>query len=212
MGKKPEYEKAVIRLMLLHGEKIIRYIGHQVSADWFEHQDLRTFYQDIIERVKEGKSVAIHDYTTREQPFPEWTADILLERYTLSQRHPLASGERKEDVDSVQQVKTALKPLLLHYLKRKRAECSHRLSIGSVPIPSTEPSTPQADPMAPPSGTLSEADRRDLFSVMAQIQAQISELEKTPADRFFPDPKGYREELANMSRTFHYERKRSNNT
>src|SRR5699024_638359 len=51
--KRPNYEKELIRLMLLYGRDMIDFIGTHCVAKHFEVPQLRLFYEDIIERFKE---------------------------------------------------------------------------------------------------------------------------------------------------------------
>ncbi|MGD8427144.1 MAG: DNA primase, partial [Balneolaceae bacterium] len=50
LKKRPNYEKELIRLMLMYGRDMIDYIGSLCNEKQFEDPQLRDFYQDIIQR------------------------------------------------------------------------------------------------------------------------------------------------------------------
>ncbi len=50
--KRPNYEKELIRLMLLYGRDMIDYIGSFCNEQQFEDKELRSFFEDIIDQKR----------------------------------------------------------------------------------------------------------------------------------------------------------------
>lgn len=163
--KKAHYEKEVIRLLLQYGEKMQKFIGHNVGADHFEDEQLRSFYEDIMTRYVEEKEITIDHYSSREKPYPTLLSDILLERYTVSENHAKATGnEFKKDKFPFKIAKSSMKPLRLHFYERKRRELSELLKHGE----------PEA--------------RKKLMKLISNVQKEISKIQKMSAEELFDDP------------------------
>lgn len=163
--KKAHYEKEVIRLLLQYGDKMQKFIGHNVGADHFEDDQLRAFYEDIMTRFVEEKEISIDHYSNREKPYPSLLSDILLERYSVSENHAKATGnEFKKDKFPFKIAKSSMKPLRLHFYERKRRELSELLKEG-------EPET-----------------RKKLMKLISNVQKEISKIQKMSAEELFDDP------------------------
>ncbi|WP_340102974.1 DNA primase [Rhodohalobacter sp. 8-1] len=165
LKKKPHYEKEVIRLLLQYGEKMQKFIGHNVGADHFEDSQLRSFYEDIMTRHVEGKKISIDHYSSREKPYPSLLSDILLERYTVSEsRSNENGGEFKKDRYPYKIAKSSMKPLRLHFYERKRTELSQLLKEGEYET------------------------RKKMMKMISNVQKEISKIQKMSADELFDDP------------------------
>lgn len=183
-AKPPHYEKEIIRLLLQYGEKMRQFIGHNVGEDHFEHKALRNFYSDIMKRHVEGDEISIEHYSNREKPYPSLLGDILLERYSLSDKHAQKTGaEIKRDRNPIKTAKSAMKPLRLYYCERKRKEISNN-------IKSAE----------------GEAKTR-LVHMLSKLQKEITRIQKTGSDELFDDPAFTKDEVAQQDSTFVYKMK-----
>jgi DNA primase len=163
--KRPHYEKEVIRLLLQYGEKMQKFIGHNVGADHFEDEHLRSFYEDIMTRHIEEKEISIEHYASREQPYPSLLSDILLERHTISDsRSKDGDQEFKKDRYPYKTAKSSMKPLRLHFYERKRSELSQLLKEGEYET------------------------RRKMMKMISNVQKEITKIQKLSADELFDDP------------------------
>jgi len=163
--KKPHYEKEVIRLLLQYGEKMQKFIGHNVGAEHFEDDQLRLFYEDIMTRHIENEEISIEHYSSREAPYPSLLSDILLERYTISSSHSkTAADEYKKDKYPFKTAKSSMKPLRLYFFERKRRELSELLKQGKVDA------------------------RQRIMKLISNVQREISKIQNLSADDLFDDP------------------------
>ncbi|MDX1672782.1 MAG: DNA primase [Balneolaceae bacterium] len=164
-GRRPNYEKELIRLMLMYGDDMISYIGSLCNEQQFEDPDLRVFYRDIIDRFKNDEKISVQAYADREHPFPRLVGEIVLERHSVSERHPEKTGVRyKRDKDPYLTAKGALKALKLHYLDRVQIELYNKYN--------------EAE----------EEKRREIMRTMKEVGRQRTFLQQSPLDDLFPDP------------------------
>lgn len=167
--KRPHYEMELIRLMLLYGKDMIEYIGHQCNELLFEDDQLRDFYLDIMSRHQNGEEVSVDHYRYSPPPFPKMLADIMLERYTASERHFEKTGTQfKRDKDPFKTAKSTIKPLKLYYLKRYLKELAEKTK------------------------SVDEEEKKKIIKKQKRTQSEISHIERTAADDLFPD---FRESL-----------------
>ncbi|MDR8390121.1 DNA primase [Aliifodinibius sp. S!AR15-10] len=165
-GKKPNYEKELIRLMLMYDRTMIDYIGSLCNEQQFENEQLKTFYLDIIERYKEEKEVSVQVYADREHPYPQLVGEIVLEEHSVSERHPEKTGVRyKRDKNPYMTAKGALKALKVHYLESLQRELQQKYD----QCETTE-------------------ERKKVMRTMKEVGRQRTLLQKTPPDELFPDP------------------------
>src|SRR6056297_301083 len=162
--KKPHYEKEVIRLLLQYGEKMQKFIGHNVGADHFEDDQLKIFYEDIMTRHIDRKEISIEHYSSRENPFPNLLSDILLERHSISNSHAKAGDDYKKDKYPYKTAKSTMKPLRLHFYERKRRELSELLKQGEYDT------------------------RKKMMKMISNVQKEISKIQNLSADELFDDP------------------------
>jgi DNA primase len=183
--KKPHYEKEIIRLMLQYGERMIKFIGHNIADDHFEDEELREFYKDIIKRHLEDEEVTVQHYTNREKPFPILVGDIVLERYSVSEKYVQKTGnDVKKDRNPFKTAKYSMKPLRLYYLERKRREITERTK-------------------------KSEGEEKSkLMKTMTKLQKEITRIQKISADELFDDPDFLKNDSsASISGKFEYKMK-----
>jgi DNA primase len=182
--KRPHYEMEVIRLMLQYGENMVKFIGHNVAEDHFEDEELRNFYADIIQRHIDQDEVSVEHYSGREQPYPTLLGDILLERYTVSDKHKEKTGnEFKRDKNPYKTAKSSIKPLQLYYFERKRRELSQDIK------------------------SVEGVRKTKLMKSMTKLQKEITRIHKTPADELFEDPEFLKKDPGVMSEKFDYKMK-----
>lgn len=182
--KKPHYEMEVIRLMLRYGENMIRFIGHNVAEDHFEDEELKKFYADIIDRHVKGEKISIDHYTERETPFPTLLADILLERYTLSEKHAEKTGSIfKRDKNPFKTAKSSMKSLHHYFFERKRKSIALDLK--------------KAD----------EDEKVRLMKMLSKVQKEITRIQKTTAEELFEDPDFIKTDPSSKKNGFEYKMK-----
>lgn len=117
----PAYEKELIRLMLVFGNKLIEFIGSYSAEDEFEDPGLRRFYQDIMQVYLKGGKVSVDAYSRREHPYPELVGEIVLDRYWVSELGMKKRGVFiKKDSDPLKTARGALKSLKIRYLEKIR--------------------------------------------------------------------------------------------
>jgi len=163
--KRPNYEKELIRLMLMYSRDMIDYIGSQCNGQQFEDEQLRDFYEDIIQRYKDEKEVSVEVYADREHPYPKLVGEIVLEEHTVSERHPEKIGvQYKKDKNPYRTAKGALKALKIHYLDRLQVELYQRYD--------------QAE----------GEERKKVMKAMKEAGRQRTILQQSPIDELFPDP------------------------
>ncbi|MEX0770524.1 MAG: DNA primase [Balneolaceae bacterium] len=163
--KRPHYEIELIRLMIQYGEKMIDYIGRLCNENLFEDDELRNFYCDIIQRHQEEEEVSVEHYAHREAPYPRLVGDVMLERYSASERHHEKTGARfKRDKDPYKTAKSTIKPLRLHFLKRLLQDLAEKTKTENM------------------------EEKRKYMKMQARTQREISHIERTPADELFPGP------------------------
>lgn len=163
--KRPNFEKELIRLMLMYGRDMIDYIGSHCNEQQFEDAQLQAFYEDIIERYKEEKNVSVEVYADREHPYPQLVGEIVLEEHTVSERHHEKIGiQYKRDKNPYMTAKGALKALKMHYLDRLQLELYERYK--------------QAD----------GEEKKSVMKSMKEAGRQRTILQQSPLDELFPDP------------------------
>lgn len=182
--KRPHYEMEVIRLMLQFGENMIRFIGHNIASDHFEDEELRAFYEDIIQKHVNNEPVTVDHYTERETPFPGLLGDIMLERYTLSEKHAEKTGSVfKRDKNPFKTAKSSMKPLQLYYFERKRRDLANEIK--------------SAD----------DARKSKQMKMLTKVQKEITRIQKTPAEDLFEDPDFLKDKSGTAKGNFEYKMK-----
>lgn len=163
--KRPNYEKELIRLMLMYDRDMIDYIGSQCNEKQFEDPQLREFYSDIIERYKEEEEVSVEHYADREHPYPKLVGEIVLEEHSVSDRHHEKVGvQYKKDKNPYRTAKGALKALKIHYLDRLQVDLYERYN------------NAEGD------------ERKKVMKAMKEAGRQRTILQQSPIDELFPDP------------------------
>lgn len=164
--KRPNYEKELIRLMLMYDRDMIDYIGSYCHGKQFEDEQLREFYDDIIERYKAEEKVSVESYAERGHPYPKLVGEIVLEEHSVSDRHHEVVGvQYKKDKNPYSTAKGALKALKIHYLDRLQRELQHRYR-----------SAQEAE------------ERQKVMKAMKEAGRQRTMLQQSPIDELFPDP------------------------
>ena len=183
--KRPRYEMEIIRLLLTYGEKMQKFIGHNVSEDHFEDEELKEFYSDIMKRHVDDKEISVQHYSNREKPYPSLLGDILLERHSVSEKHAKATGnDHRKDRNPYKTAKSSMKPLRKNFYERKRKELTEELK-----------------------STTGE-DRQTLVKLMTKIQKEISQIEKMSAEELFDDPDFIKKDPEAVHREFQYDMKK----
>lgn len=181
--KKPEYEKELIRLMILYGEKMVEYICSLTNDRLFEDAELRDFYMDIVQRYKNKEPITIEVYSAKPDPFPRLVGDILLEQYTASERHNEKIGLRyQKDKNPFLNAKSTIKILELSFFKRKREELAERYKVADL------------------------EEKKRIIQIQADIQSKIGRRETTDSDDLYPDPEHLSTDAVN-DKVFEYKMK-----
>ncbi|SMO68424.1 DNA primase [Fodinibius sediminis] len=163
--KRPNYEKELIRLMLMYGQEMIDYVGSHCSDKHFEDQQLRVFYEDIIERYKADQEVSVEQYAQADHPYPELVGEVVLEKYSVSDRHHEKVGvQYKKDKNPYRTAKGALKALKVHFLKRLQTELYEQYNAASG------------------------EERKKVMRLMKEAGRRRTRIQQSPIDELFPDP------------------------
>lgn len=184
-GSPPKYELEMIRLLLVYGEQMRRFVGHTIGEDHFEDDLLKLFFRDIMKRQIEGSEISVDHYMDRESPFPSLLADILVEQHTVSKGlAKVTGGVYQKDRNPVRTAKATLKSLRLAYLQRKREEIPERLKRAG------------------------KEERQKLIEINTRIQKEFSRIQKTAADDLFDESEFFENKGGVPGRgTFHYQMK-----
>lgn len=182
--KKPHYEKEVIRLLLLYGEKMREFIGQNIGEDHFEDDEIRSFFIDIMERHQKGDEATKEHYMNREAPFPTLLGDVLLERYSVSEGlAKRVGGEYRRDKNPVRTAKSCMKSLRLTFCERKRQEVTQKIKIAN------------------------QDEKIKLIEMLTKLQKEISRIEQMSSDELFEDPEFAKDEPQLGKKTFEYKMK-----
>lgn len=164
--KKPSYEKELIRLMLVYPAEMIEYIGHLCNEEQFEDDELRAFFEDIMERHSNELDVTIQHYAQREQPYPKLVGEVVMEAHSISERLEREGIQAyRKDRYPFKTAKGALKALQLHYLDRLRNEYNKEYRDVSDP-----------------------EEKRELMELINEVGRQRNLIQNTPDDELFKDP------------------------
>ncbi|MCC5907898.1 MAG: DNA primase [Balneolaceae bacterium] len=182
--KRPHYEMEIIRLLLQFGEKMQKFIGHNIGEEHFEDDEIREFYKDIIQRHIKGDEISVEHYMNREKPYPSLLGDILLERYSVSEGlAKRTGGEYRRDRNPILTAKSTMKPLRLNYCERKRMEISEEIK------------------------TADQEKKEKLVQMMSKLQKEISRIQKISADDLFEIPDYLKGDSDIGVKTFEYKMK-----
>ncbi|MBD3615348.1 MAG: DNA primase [Gracilimonas sp.] len=181
--KKPHFEKELIRLMISYGRNMVEYVCSFTNAKLFEDDELRVFYEDIIDRYKKEKDFSINTYTGEDDPFPRLVGDVLLEQHTASDRHEEKVGLKYEkDKNPYKTAKSSIRAAQINFYKRKLNELADL--IGSA----------KAD------------ERLELMERQKDVKSKLTRRETSDPDDLYPDPeKGLSNEV--NEKVFQYKMK-----
>ncbi|MFV1884424.1 MAG: DNA primase [Balneola sp.] len=181
--KKPHYEKELIRLMITYGKDMVKYICSLTNDRLIEDEELRMFYNNVVERYKAGEEISVEFYSGKPDPFPRLLGDVLLEQHTASERHHEKVGLKYEkDKNPYRTAKSTIKTLELNFFKHKLTELSEKYK------------------------TATDGEKRKITEVQADVQSKITLREKMDSDDFYPDPEGTSENIVN-EKVFEYKMK-----
>ena len=186
--KRPGFEMDLIRLLLQFGEPMRKFVGHNISEDYFEDDELRAFYSDIMKRHVEEEEISVEHYSNRESPFPSLLGDILLERYTVSEKHNEKTGNNlQKDRNPYKSAKSTMRLLRLSFFERKRTELSNQIK-----------------------ETEGEA-REKMVRMLSRVQKEISLVQRLTADELFENPEFLKNQKNEALEQFEYRMKNEKN-
>ena len=143
-----------------------QFVGHNVSEEYFEDAELQQFYMDIMTRHVGGEEISVEHYAGREAPYPSLLGDIVMERYSVSDRHGARTGQEfKRDKNPYKSAKSVMRHLRMAFFERKRREISDSLRTVE-----------------------SEEQRVKQVRLMSRLQSEITMLTKLSAEELFEDP------------------------
>lgn len=184
--KKPHFEKELIRLMISYGRGMVEYICSFTNYKLFEDDELRLFYEDIIERYKEEKDFSIKTYTGESEPFPRLVGDVSLEQHSASDRHEEKIGLKYEkDKNPYKTAKSSIRAAEISFYRRKLNELADKI------------------------GTASGEERLELMQRQKDVKSKLTRRETADPDDLYPDPeKGVSDEV--NEKVFEYKMKGEN--
>jgi DNA primase len=126
----------------------------------------------------------VEHYMGRAHPFPSLLGDILLERYTVSEKLAKRTGGTfKKDRNPVLTAKSTMRHLRYEFLKRKRIEITEQMN------------------------TLDSIKKSRLSGIQQKLQKEISRIEKISPDDLFEDPEFMKADTASSTKKFEYKMK-----
>lgn len=169
--KKPHYEKELIRLMITYGRSMVEYICSFTNAKLFEDDELKMFYEDIIERYKKEQEFSIKTYSGEEDPFPRLVGDVSLQQYSPSERFSKEHG-LKYDENPYRTAKSSIRATQINFYKRKLNEIADRVA--------------SAD----------DKERLKLIERQKDVKSKLTRRETSDPDDLYPNPeKGVSKEV-----------------
>jgi DNA primase len=182
--KRPLYEMEIIRLLLQYGDKMRKFVGHNIGEDHFEDEEIRNFYRDIMQRHINGEEISVEHYMNRETPYPSLLGDVVLERYSVSEGlAKRTGGEYRRDRNPILTAKSSMKSLRLKYCERKRMEISEKIK------------------------SVDTEKKTKLVEMMTKLQKEISRIQKITADDLFDIPEALKDAPSLGTKTFEYKMK-----
>lgn len=159
----PAWEKELVRLMLTQGTSMIEFIGGYCNESHFEDELMRTFYSDIMERHQKGAEISVASYSRREDPYPQLVGELVLDKFSISERGMQKRGVRIEkDANPYQTARGSLRVLLLEYLKRFREEQLDRYRMAE------------------------EDQKSEIQQMLKRIQSELLRYQKSSVEHLFP--------------------------
>lgn len=163
--KKPHFEKELIRLMITYGRNMVEYICSFTNAKLLEDDELRMFYNDIIERYKDEKDFSVNTYTGEKEPFPRLVGDVLLEQHSASDRHEEKIGLKYEkDKNPYKTAKSSIRASQISFYRRKLNELADRI------------------------GEAKGDEKLSLMERQKDVKSKLTRRETTDPDDLYPDP------------------------
>ena len=169
--KKPHFEKELIRLMITYGRSMVEYICSFTNAKLFEDDELKMFYEDIIERYKKEQEFSVKTYSGQPDPFPRLVGDVTLQQYAPSERFSKEHG-LKYDENPYRTAKSSIRSTQINFYKRKLHEIADRIA--------------NAD----------EKERLKLIERQKDMKSKLTRRETSDPDDLYPNPeKGVSKEV-----------------
>lgn len=163
--KKPHFEKELIRLMISYGREMVEYICSFTNSKLFEDEELRMFYEDIIERYKKEEDFSIKLYSGESEPFPRLVGDVTLEQHSASERHAEIVGLKYEkDKNPYKTAKSSIRASQISFYRRKLNELADRIA------------TAEGD------------ERLKLMERQKDVKSKLTRRETSDPDDLYPDP------------------------
>lgn len=182
--KRPQYELEIIRLLLQFGNNMRRFVGHNIGDDHFEDDQVRTFFNDIMERHLNEEEISVEHYMNRENPYPSLLGDILVDRHSISEKFAKRTGsEYRKDRNPILTAKSTMKPIRLSYCERRKDEISRKI------------------------GQASPGEKEKLGAMLSKLQKEITRIKKTAADDLFDDPEFMKGQEIETKKSFEYQMK-----
>lgn len=161
-SRKPEYEKEIIRLMLVNGNEMIEFIGSYINEQMFEDEELSRLYEDIVGKYADGDTINQETYLGKSEKYRRLAGEILIDRYIT-----MADNSEKTDKDrnSYPSAKGAMKALLLAFYQRYKEKLADNYN---------EAKNNEA--------------KESIMREMVRVNKRVSEMNNTLVDTLFPNP------------------------
>lgn len=127
--RRPPYERELLRLMLIHMHPMVEYVGSQCNSDHFEDDDYRMLFDDLVHRYNEGLPISVSVYMDKESPFPELVGEIMVDRFSTSDRVREKLGKKiHRDGNPFRTAKGELRSLKMYYLDKVKTQLQQSYS------------------------------------------------------------------------------------
>ncbi len=164
--RRPPYERELLRLMLNHMHPMVEYVGSQCNSDHFEDEDYRMLFDDLVHRYHEGLPISVSVYMDKEAPFPELIGEIMVDRFSTSDRVKEKLGKKiHRDGNPFHTAKGELRSLKMYYLDKVKSQLQQQYNSA----PSTN-------------------DKIDIQQQLLHVSRLRIQLETESLDNLFPNP------------------------
>jgi DNA primase len=164
--RRPPYERELLRLMLIHMHPMVEYVGSQCNSDYFEDESYRLLFDDLVLRYNEGLPISVAVYMDKEAPFPELVGEIMVDRFSTSDRVKEKLGKKiHRDGNPYRTAKGELRSLKMYYLDRVKSQLQQSYSTANT-----------------------NEDKVEIQQHLLEVSRHRLQLETESLDKLFPNP------------------------
>jgi len=119
--------------MLVHMHPMVEFVGSQCNSDHFEDEAYRMLFDDLVHRYNEGLPISVAVYMDKEAPFPELVGEIMVDRFSTSDRVREKLGKKiHRDGNPFRTAKGELRSLKMYYLDKVKSQLQQSYSLAKT--------------------------------------------------------------------------------